>query len=788
MPLFEIPKKTSTSTSTLLDKMNRGRKTAPVQVYRSGTPGKTDLPTIINNIKTAVASSLGKYASNYVCVREEEPLSKFIDAAIKNGVVSYDTETTGLDPLNVQIAGFSMYTPGQKAIYVPLNHLSYITGVKTQNQLDEKTVLPYFQKLIDHNAKFIMFNSKFDIRVTRHTLGIDLPVYWDGFIAARLLNENEQESNLKALYTKYCLDGKGDAFRFDDLFESITFSYVPINTGYIYAAHDAFITYELYKFQEPFLTEGSPDNVDCELEKVAKLFHEIEMPLVKVVADMEDRGVYFDLEIREKFSKKYNAMLTEKEKTFHEICKGFSSDIDSYRRIQGMGCKLNDPISIGSPVQLSILLYDILKLTSAVKDKPRGTGEECIKSIKHPIVKAILDYREVAKILDTFVDALHTKITPSTGKIHASFNSVRAVTGRFSSSDPNLQQIPSRGSAKEIRKMFRASPGHLWISCDYSSQEPRITAHMSNDVKMIQAYRDNKDLYCEIASLAFDTPYEECQEHYPDGTKNPRGAKLRGQAKAIVLGVTYGEGMETIAENLQTSKQKARAIYDKVMLSFPGLKQFMFDNQKMARERGYVDTVWGRKRRLPDMQLEKYEFSVIKGSNASNFNPLDFEEDGEDDYIDPELVEYYTQQLNKSWGSKKWEIIQEAKKDGLHIVDNGGRIAKAERQCTNSRVQGSAADMSKIAMNLIHNDPILREWGYKLLLPVHDELIGEAPYATAFQSAKRVSELMVQAASPLNVPMKADTEISFCWYGKTITEEDVADLLEGRKTEKDFVD
>lgn len=786
MPLFEIPKQKQSNPSALLNKMDRGKKTAPVQVYRSGKTGKQDISTIINNIKTAVASSLGKYANNYNLVRDEKEFSTFIDKVLKNGEVAYDTETTGLDPLNVQIVGFSMYTPGTKAIYVPLNHLNYITGVRTQNQLEEDLVKPYFQKLVDNGIKFIMFNSKFDIRVTRATLGITLPIYWDGFIAARLLNENEPESNLKFLYNQYCLDGKGEAFRFDDLFEAITFSYIPINTAYIYAAHDAFITYELYNFQKSFLTEGTEDNIECDLQKVAKLFHGIEMPLVPVVAEMEDTGIYFDLSIREKFSKKYNTMLVEKEQIFHECCKSFEADIESYRRIQGPACKLDTPISIGSPVQLAILLYDILRLTSGVKDKPRGTGEECIKNIDHPIIKAILDYRGVAKLLDTFVDKLHESITPSTGRIHANYNSVRAVTGRFSSSNPNMQQIPSKGDTSEIRKMFRATPGYLWISCDYSSQEPRLTAHMSNDTKMIQAYKDNKDLYCAIASLAFDTTYENCLEYFPDGSENPAGAKLRGQAKAIVLGVTYGEGMETIAENLQVSKQKARAIYEKVMTSFPGLKQFMLDNQQMAKELGYVDTVWGRKRRLPDMQLEKYEFSIIKGSSASNFNPLDFDGEDNEEYIDPELIDYYTKQLDKSWGSKKWEIIQEAKKDGLHIVDNGGRIAKAERQCTNSRIQGSAADMSKIAMNLVHNDPLLKEWGYRLLIPVHDELIGEAPYETAFKSAKRVSELMVQAASPLNVPMKADTKISLCWYGKSITEENVVDLLSGRKTEEDF--
>ena len=357
------------------------------------------------------------------------------------------------------------------------------------------------------------------------------------------------------------------------------------------------------------------------------------------------------------------------------------------------------------------------------------------------------------------------------------------------SSDPNLQNIPSRGPGKEIRKLFIATPGYLLVSSDFSAQEPRIMTHMSQDEKMLRAYNEGKDLYCEIASISFGVPYEDCQEFYPNGSPNPEGKKLRSQAKSIVLGTMYGRGIQSIAEQLGTSTQKAKQIHDKVMTSFPGLKRFMDDCQHMAYELGYVDTVWGRKRRLPGIQLPKYEFSRVAGTVSDDFDPLDFDENSDDfdnDYIDPKIIDYYTNKLNKAWGSKKWEIIADAKKEGILIKDNGGIIAEAERQSVNSRIQGSAADMTKIAMIRVHKDPIMRECGFRMLIPVHDEIIGEAPYEYAIKAGNRLSELMVQAASNLSVPFKCDCEYQVQWYGKSLSEQDIQCLIDGTKVARDF--
>ena len=300
---------------------------------------------------------------------------------------------------------------------------------------------------------------------------------------------------------------------------------------------------------------------------------------------------------------------------------------------------------------------------------------------------------------------------------------------------------------------------------------------MSHDERMIQAYIDGKDLYCEIASIAFDVPYEECLEFRPDGTTNAEGKKRRTTAKAIVLGVCYGKGIAAIAEDLHTSKQKASQIYHTIMEEFPGLRNFIDECKDMAYTYGYVDTIWGRKRRLPNMLLPRYEFTYV-GSQDRNFDPLADDEEDEDDVLDPELVEYYTDALDHAWGfQKKNSIKQDALKDGLKIKDNTGLIAESERQAVNSRIQGSAGDMCKRAMNLIHNDPDMKKWGFRMLIPIHDEILGEAPARFAKQAGIRLTELMIKAAEGLSIPFKCDAVWMDHWNGEEYNEDNVDVLV-----------
>jgi DNA polymerase-1 len=764
--LFNLPPRATRAGDSLLAKKASRAAKANAGISIKGGGGLLER---ISTISAMVNKNLGKYADRYDIIREEDEFEKYIDDCIEQGVISIDTETNSLDPITCTLAGLCLYTTGNKAVYIPLHHVSYVTGIEIENQVSDEFAASQMQRLVDNNVKVIMFNAKFDIRVIKNQLGVELIPHWDCYIGARLLNENEPENNLKALHKKYCLNGEGDSFTFDSLFKGIPFTHIPVNTGYLYAARDAEITYEYYEFQRPFLTENDPVCIERDLTGPAFVFNHIEMPLINIVAEMEDNGIAFDFDFADSLSKEYNAKLKEAEDKFYKECDKFGEALDNYRERKGAANKLEYPINISSPTQIAIMLYDVLEIKPVDKEKPRGTGEEILQKIDHPVAKAILEYRGVAKLLSTYIDKMPTIVNPKTGRIHASFNQMGADTGRFSSSDPNMQNIPSHND--EIRKMFRASEGQVLLSSDYSAQEPRLAAHMSQDEKMIAAYIAGKDLYVEIASIAYNLPYDECKEFREDGTRNPEGKEKRSAAKAIVLGVLYGKGVAAIAEDLRVTKKKAQEIYDKVMISFPGLKQFMEDSENMARDYGFVTTVWGRKRRLPNMQLEPYEFTYI-GGVPKDFDPLFDDEDEFDDgplEVDEATKQRYINVLNRTYSRKEKEVIKaKAKNEGILIKDNGGYIAEATRQCVNSRIQGSAADQTKLAMILVGNDKKLKELGFKLLLAVHDELIGECPRENAKEVAERFSLLMIEAAKDLVVPSKCDVEITECWYGEPL--------------------
>jgi len=764
--LFNLPPRATKAGDSLLAKKASKKNRATAGISIKGGGGLLERISIINAMVNKV---LGKYRDRYKVIRDEESFEKYIDEAIKVGYISIDTETNSLDPITCTLAGLCLYVPGTKAVYIPLHHVSYVTGIEIENQVPDEFADNQMARIKEAGVKVIMFNAKFDIRVIKNQLGTELTAYWDGYLAARLLNENEPESNLKALHKKYCMRGEGDAFGFESLFKGIPFTHIPVNTGYLYAARDAEITFELFEFQRPFLTEDDPVCIERDLTGPAFVFNHIEMPLINIVAEMEDTGVAFDFEYAESLSKEYNQKLEEAKEKFYRLCDDFGKDLDDYRERKGAANKLAYPINISSASQLAIMLYDILKIKPVDKDKPRGTGEEILQKMDHPVVKAILEYRGVAKLLSTYIEKMPAIANPKTRRIHASFNQIGADTGRFSSSDPNMQNIPSHNN--EIRKMFRASDGYVLLSSDYSAQEPRITAHISKDEKMIKAYRDGKDLYVEIASIAYNLPYDECKEFRADGTKNPKGKERRTAAKAIVLGICYGKGVAAIGEDLGVSKKKAQEIYDKVMVSFPGLRQLMEDSENMARDLGFVTTVWGRKRRLPNMQLPPYEFSYIDGV-PKDFDPLfDDEEEFEDGVmeVDEETKQRYLNQLNRTYNWKAKENIKaKAKEQGILIKDNGGYIAEATRQCVNSRIQGSAADQTKLAMIAVGNDKKLKDLGFRMLLAVHDELIGECPKENAKEVAERFAHLMVEAAKDLSVPSKCDVEITERWYGEPL--------------------
>lgn len=728
--------------------------------------GGNSLLDKITGINALVESKIGKYKDDYIyyMADDESKFKEYIYNIKQLGDCSFDTETMGLNPITDQIVGFSLYSKGQKGLYVPLHHKSYITGMEVEGQIDTRIVTEQLQLLVDAGVKFKGYNAKFDKRVAKNWLGVLIPFWFDAHLAAMCLDENEPHG-LKTLHSKYVLQGKEDEFSFGKLFEGITFDLVPIKTGYIYAARDAVDTDELVDFQLPYLDKDNELCIENELQGVSNVFWNIEMPYVDVIVELEENGVSIDVDYAKVLSEKYHELLREKEQNFFDVVLNYEEDIDSYRK-QHPENKLGDPINIGSPTQLAILLYDILKLP---KIDGRKTGEEILSQIDHPICNAILEYRGVAKLLSTYIDKMPDLLL-SDGKVHCKFNQYGAKTGRLSSEDPNMQNIPSHN--KDIRKMFVASEGHVMLSADFSQQEPRCMAAMCGDETMIQAYKDEKDLYASIASLSFSKPYEECLEFYLDenGKKtekvNKEGKERRQNAKSILLGILYGRGINSVAEQLGTTKQKAQQIQDKVFKGFPAIKKFEEDTVEMAKEVGFVTTFWGRKRRLPEMQFEEFEFSWMEGYGDED--PLCFDENTVMIDVPEAIKNKYISKLQRSYKDKP-KIIEAAKADGIIIKDNGGKIADETRQCVNSRIQGSAADMSKIAGRIILDNQRLKELGFKLLIPIHDEYLAECPKENAKECAKIFSDCMCEAAKDLGLPISVDVDVSDRWYGEKMS-------------------
>ncbi len=733
--------------------------------------GGNSLVTTIELIRKAVNEKLGGGIDDLACITSEEELATYVKHFIDNGCGGLDTETTGLNCVDDKIAGVNLYTPGEKGIYVPLNHVSYMTGAKLKDQLPLDIVKKYITQL--ENVKLDFSNAHFDLQVLYWQMGIDnIKAYWDTQLAANLLNENEPHG-LKYLYEKY-VKKEEDAnskqlATFGTLFRGVPFTKIPLDIAYLYAGKDPKMSYELGEFQRKYLNDTDPTMIKRHLDDVYRVMVDIEMPTVPAVLDMEIKGINIDMDLNKKLSEKYHKRKEDVENKLKIEFDKYSTELEAFKKKHpDLSSRLSNPINISSPKQLGIFFYDVLGLKSPDKDKPRGTGADILDKFEVPVAKLILEYREIDKLLGTYVDKLPTVLSKRTNKIHCNFNQYGTVTGRFSSDNPNLQNIPSHN--KDIRKMFIPDDGNVLIGGDYSQQEPRSLAHMSGDEKMIEAYKKGRDIYATIASYVYKVPYEECLEFNPDGTTNAVGKQRRANLKGVVLGIIYGRGVNSIAEKLKLTKKEAQSIIDEFFTLFPKVKQFTEDSIRMAHELGYVTTFSGRRRRLPDINLPPYEFKYIDKSTSDSFNPFfDTADDVESDEV-PEYIQLsYTAMLNKARFDKKRRkmILYKARTEGITIKNNTGYIAQAERQCVNSRIQGSAADMTKKAMIALHNNKRLKELGYCMLIQVHDEIIGQCPLEAVKEVKPILEECMLNAVK-LVVPMSVDVDITKCWYGESL--------------------
>ena len=723
---------------------------------------------------------LGGYTSNTKVITSKDELSQYIDEAIRNGIIAIDTETNNsLEPLTCLLMGACIYTPGQLSAYIPVHHTQPDTDILIENQLTESDIKEQFERL--SNTKILMHNGKFDYEVIKCTCNCVLNIYWDTEIAARILDENEL-AGLKKQYILH-IDSTQEKYDIEHLFQGIPYAYVKPEIFALYAATDAYITYRLYEWQkEQFNKPGN--------EKLFDLFMNVEMPIVPVCAEMELYGIEIDKEYAKRLSNKYHKKVDEVNAKIDAELSKYSDKISAWRLTKEANYKernskpnktgeftykkskneqLENPPQLNSPTQLAILLYDILGTPAQDKKSPRGTGEEILQKINLPICDLILEKRGLEKLIGTYIDKIPECVNSKDNRLHAHFNQLGAGTGRFSSSNPNLQNIPSH--VKEIRLMFRASDGDVFVGADFSQQEPRLLSAYSNDDTMIDAYKQNKDLYATIAAGVYKNDYWDNMEHRQDGTPNPEGKKRRSNCKSLLLGIMYGRGAPSIAEQIHSTVEEAQQIINDFYKQFPKVKEWTEKTEKDAKVTGYVEDLWGRRRRLPDILLPKYTVKSTKTN--TEFNPILYTL-GKVNNSSAALVESYKKKLSKVKSRNDYQKIQqEAERDGIYIVDNGAFISQAERQCVNARIQGGAASMTKVCMRKVFDDEELNRLGAKLVLQIHDEVIVECPKQNAEAVMSRLTYVMkTSVADKVQVPFKCDGYIVNCWY-----EDDFGDIL-----------
>ena len=629
-------------TEKFLTKPSQQVKKAPLQLDLFG-----DFPTDgAGESKNSSFESIKTMVHDYQLVENKENIVKLRDFLLTNEILSLDTETTSTSTIDAELVGLSFSVKEGQAFYVPV----------PSSQEEALQIVEIFRPLYEHpDILKVGQNIKYDLEVLAN-YGIELQGrLWDTMIAHYLIQPElrhnmdfmaESYLNYKTIHIDELIGPKGkNQKNMRDL---------PPAEVYEYAAEDADITLRLKNKLEPLLKEVGAE----------QLFYEIEMPLVRVLAAMERTGVRID-----------TASLAETSRVFTQRMH------DLEARIYQLA---GEEFNIASPRQVGDILFGKLHIVEKPKKTKTGqfvTSEEVLQTLKgkHEIVEKILAHRALKKLLGTYVDTLPTLINPKTGHIHTSFNQTITATGRLSSSDPNLQNIPVRGEdGKEIRKAFIPEEGCLFFSADYSQIELRVMAHLSGDENMIEAFREGHDIHAATAAKIYGKDITEV------------GRDERNKAKRANFGIIYGITVFGLAERLEIERSEARQLIDGYFETFPKVHDYMEASKQTAREQGYVETFFHRRRYLPDI-------------NSRNATVRGF----------------------------------------------------AERNAINAPIQGSAADIIKVAMIRIYQrfrDEHLRS---KMILQVHDEL----NFSVVPEEKGRVEEIVLQemeAAYQLRVPLLAD--------------------------------
>ena len=596
--------------------------------------------------------------SSYVCISTEKSLKELIKKASKAKTIAVDTETTGLDYMDTELVGISLSYQAGEAYYIPLKH-----DDDSVDQLDLNIVLKELRPLLeDSSNKIIGQNIKFDRNVLAK-YGVDIAsIKNDTMMMSYVLDASATRHNLDAL-SSYYLNYKTSTF--EDVagkgVKQITFDKVPIEAATNYAAEDADITLRLYEELNPKL-EGE--------DSLNKLNDEIEIPLIEVLSEMEQNG----------------AILNSK------ILNSQSKDLESrIKKLEGKAYQLaGEEFNLGSTKQLREIFFEKLKYR-IIKKTPGGqpsTDEKVLAELaeEYELPKVLLEHRTLSKLKSTYTDKLPNQVSQSTGKVHTSFHQAVTTTGRLSSSDPNLQNIPIRTEdGRRIRQAFEPSKGNKFISADYSQIELRVMAHMSKDAGLLQAFQEGEDVHSKTASEVFDV-----------GIKDVT-SDLRRNAKAINFGLIYGISAFGLGKQLGISRNLAAEYMAMYFEKYPDVKKYMELTKEFASQNGYVETLFGRRLYLRD----------INATNAM-------------------------------------------------------RRQASERAAINAPVQGTAADIMKIAMINMHKAIKKEKSEAKLILQVHDELILDTPKDEIDKIVSLITDSMMGAAN-LDVPLEIDIGIGDNW-------------------------
>ena len=610
-------------------------------------------PTSTESAEFSSFETLKTVAHEYKLVDNEEDLKKLCDYFFTKQILCLDTETTSTVAIDAELVGLSFSVKEHEAFYVP------IPAEREKAQHIVNIFKPLYE---DEHILKIGQNLKYDLEVLRN-YGVELKgQLWDTMIAHYLIQPELRHNMdyMAEIYLHY------QTIHIDELIgakgkNQRSMRDLDPKDVYEYACEDADITLQLKNKLEPELKQH-----DCE-----DLFYHIEMPLMPVLAEMEMNGVCLDTESLAETSKQFNARMNEIEQRIYELA--------------------GQQFNIASPKQVGEILFDKLKIIEKPKKTKTGqyvTSEEVLQQLKnkHEIVADILEHRGLKKLIGTYIDALPKLINPRTGHIHTSFNQTVTATGRLSSSDPNLQNIPIRGEdGKEIRKAFIPEPGCLFFSADYSQIELRVMAHLSDDANMIRVFQEGKDLHAATAANIYKKPIEEV-------TRDERTKSKRAN-----FGIIYGITVFGLAERLDIPRDEAKMLIDGYFDTFPQVHDYMEKSKEVARKQGYVTTLFGRRRYLPDINSAN---SVVRGF--------------------------------------------------------------AERNAINAPIQGTAADIIKVAM--IHIFQRFKAEGIKskMILQVHDEL----NFSVLPEEKEKVERIVIeemQSAFRMKVPLLADSGFGANW-------------------------